>query len=136
MSSKSCSAYSSLISWFCERRVVEISRAISQLRLQLGREAAERSASKEDLEDWTQEPRMHLCCLPETSKHRQAGKNDIVQTFDPVKHHGANEARFLNNEFSAKRISRDKHSSFTDRTQRSANAFRFGLRAGNGPCRL
>jgi hypothetical protein len=28
----------------------------------------------------------------------------------------------LNNEFSAKRISRDKHSSFTDRTQRSANA--------------
>jgi hypothetical protein len=35
------------------------------------------------------------------------------------------------NEFSPKRIARDKHSSFTDRTQRSANAFRFGLRAGN-----
>src|SRR5215472_8158340 len=30
-----------------------------------------------------------------------------------------------------KKINRDTHSSFTERTQRSANAFRFGLRAGN-----
>jgi hypothetical protein len=32
---------------------------------------------------------------------------------------------------SPKRISFDKHSSFAERTQRSANAFRFGLRAGS-----
>jgi hypothetical protein len=31
----------------------------------------------------------------------------------------------------SKKINRDTHSSFTERTQRSANAFRFGLRAGN-----
>src|SRR5688572_33237250 len=31
---------------------------------------------------------------------------------------------------SPNRISFDKHSSFTDRTQRSANAFKFGLRGG------
>src|SRR5215470_2285665 len=30
-----------------------------------------------------------------------------------------------------KKIKCDRHSSFTERTQRSANAFRFGLRAGN-----
>jgi hypothetical protein len=35
------------------------------------------------------------------------------------------------NECSPKKINRDRHSSFTERTQRSANAFRFGLRAGN-----
>jgi hypothetical protein len=34
--------------------------------------------------------------LPATSKHRKAGKEDIVQTFDPAKHHGANLPRFLN----------------------------------------
>jgi hypothetical protein len=32
---------------------------------------------------------------------------------------------------SPKKINRDRHSSFTERTQRSPNAFRFGLRAGN-----
>ena len=34
--------------------------------------------------------------LPATSKHRELGKEDIVQTFDPCKHHGANSARFFN----------------------------------------
>jgi hypothetical protein len=34
--------------------------------------------------------------LPPTSKYRKAGKEDIVQTFDPSKHHGANVRRFLN----------------------------------------
>jgi len=31
-----------------------------------------------------------------SSNHREAGKQDIVQTFDPHKHHGANVARFFN----------------------------------------
>jgi hypothetical protein len=57
---------------------------------------AERSAPREDLEDWTHDLLIHLSCLPPTSKHRQAGKNDILQTFDPMKHYGANEARFRN----------------------------------------
>jgi hypothetical protein len=35
-------------------------------------------------------------CLPPTSKYREAGKEDIVQTFDPSKHQGANVRRFLN----------------------------------------
>lgn len=34
--------------------------------------------------------------LPPTSKHREADKEDIVQTFDPARHHGANQPRFLN----------------------------------------
>jgi hypothetical protein len=55
---------------------------------------ADRSAPKEDREDWTQDLLIHLRYLPATSKHRQAGKEDIVQTFDPDKHHGANQARF------------------------------------------
>ena len=54
------------------------------------------SAPKEDVEDWTQDLLIHLSCLPPTSKHREAGKKDIVQTFDPIKHYGANEARFRN----------------------------------------
>ena len=57
---------------------------------------ADRSAPKQDVEDWTQDLLIHLQHLPETSKHREAGRNDIVQTFDPMKHHGANEARFRN----------------------------------------
>ena len=57
---------------------------------------ADRSAPKQDVEDWTQDLLIHLQHLPETSKHRKAGRNDIVQTFDPVKHYGANEARFRN----------------------------------------
>src|SRR5581483_2936424 len=39
--------------------------------------------------------------------------------------------RARRSELSPKKMSCDKHSSFTDRTQRSANAFRLGLRAGN-----
>ncbi len=40
---------------------------------------------------------MHMMVpMPATSKHREAGKQDIVQTFDPHKHHGANSARFFN----------------------------------------
>jgi hypothetical protein len=34
--------------------------------------------------------------LPAISKHREAGDEDIVQTFDPHKHYGANSARFFN----------------------------------------
>jgi hypothetical protein len=34
--------------------------------------------------------------LPENSKFRQIGKSDLVETFDPMKHHGANAARFWN----------------------------------------
>ena len=57
---------------------------------------ADRSVPKEDREDWAQDLLIHLRYLPSTSKHRQAGKEDIVQTFDPHKHHGANAARFFN----------------------------------------
>jgi hypothetical protein len=60
------------------------------------RKQADRTASKEDLEDWTQDLLIHLLNLPQTSKYREAGKNDIIQTFDPVKHYGANQARFRN----------------------------------------
>jgi len=54
------------------------------------------SAAKEDMEDWTQDLLIHLLHLPPTSKHRNSGKEDIVQTFDPRKHFGANQARFQN----------------------------------------
>lgn len=57
---------------------------------------ADRSALKEDVEDWTQDLLIHLRYLPATSKHREAGKEDVVQTFDPCKHHGASSARFFN----------------------------------------
>jgi len=57
---------------------------------------ADTSASKEDVEDWTQDLLIHLYCLPPTSKYREAGNKDIVETFDPVKHYGANQARFRN----------------------------------------
>jgi hypothetical protein len=57
---------------------------------------AERSALKEDLEDRAQDLLIHLQHLPPTSKYREAGKKDIVETFDPVKHFGANQARFRN----------------------------------------
>jgi hypothetical protein len=33
---------------------------------------------------------------PPTSKYRKAGNEDIVQTFDPSRHYGANLRRFLN----------------------------------------
>ena len=56
----------------------------------------DRSAPKEDMEDWTQDLLIHLQHLPAASKHREDGKEDIVQTFDPRKHYGANQARFQN----------------------------------------
>lgn len=48
----------------------------------------------EDLEDWTNELLLHLCHVSEHSKHRKVGKEDIIQTFDPMKRGGANQARF------------------------------------------
>jgi hypothetical protein len=57
---------------------------------------ADRSTPKEDVEDWTQDLLIHLRYLPTTSKHREAGKEDVVQTFDPHKHYGASSARFFN----------------------------------------
>jgi len=56
----------------------------------------DRSTPKEDVEDWTQDLLIHLKFLPTNSKHREAGNEDVVQTFDPHKHHGANAARFFN----------------------------------------
>jgi len=60
------------------------------------RKHADRFTQPEDLEDWTQDLLIHLRYLPAISKHRGAGKEDVVQTFDPHKHHGANVARFFN----------------------------------------
>jgi hypothetical protein len=57
---------------------------------------ADKSAPREDVEDWTQDLLIHLYHLPQASKYRAAGKEDIVETFDPLKHYGANEARFRN----------------------------------------
>jgi len=54
------------------------------------------SASKEEVEDWTQDLLIHLRYLPLSSEHRNFGKDDVIQTFDPVKHYGANQARFQN----------------------------------------
>jgi hypothetical protein len=52
------------------------------------------SASEGDKEDWTQDLLIHLSRLPLNSKYREADKQDIVATFDPLRHYGANEARF------------------------------------------
>jgi len=60
------------------------------------RRHVDRSTPKEDVEDWTQDLLIHLRLLPVESKHREAGKEDIVQTFDPHKHYGASAARFFN----------------------------------------
>jgi hypothetical protein len=60
------------------------------------RKHADRFAQPEDLEDWTQDLLIHLNSLPPTSKDWAAGKKDIVQTFDPKRHYGANSARFFN----------------------------------------
>lgn len=54
------------------------------------------SVPREDREDWTQDLLIHLRFLPAISKHRDAGNEDVVQTFDPNKHFGANSARFFN----------------------------------------
>jgi hypothetical protein len=60
------------------------------------RRHVDRSTPKEDVEDWTQDLLIHLRFLPVTSRHREAGKEDVVQTFDLYKHHGAEAARFFN----------------------------------------
>jgi hypothetical protein len=80
------------------------------------RRHADRSTSKEDVKDWTQDQLIHLQYLPAISKHREAGNEDIVQTFDPHKHYGANSARFFNyinlclgNKFSTIRSARMKN---------------------------
>jgi hypothetical protein len=62
----------------------------------MGRKACGQVNPDEDVEDWTHDLLIHVRYLPAISKHREAGKQDIVQTFDPVKHHGANSARFFN----------------------------------------
>lgn len=49
-----------------------------------------------DVEDWAQDLILHLRYLSKKSKHRLEGKTDVIETFDPVKQHGANEARFRN----------------------------------------
>ena len=60
------------------------------------RRHADASARTHDLEDLTQDLLIQLLHLPPTSKFREAGKRDVVQTFDPAKHHGANQPRFQN----------------------------------------
>jgi hypothetical protein len=60
------------------------------------RKHADRFASKEDLEDWTNDLLVHLMSLPDDSKFREIGKSDLVQTFDPERQYGANAARFWN----------------------------------------
>jgi hypothetical protein len=56
----------------------------------------DRSIPREDVEDWTHDLLIHLRSLPTISKHRETGMEDVVQTFDPHKHHGSNSARFFN----------------------------------------
>lgn len=51
-------------------------------------------ATDPDAEDLTQELLLHLQRLPNESKFRVKGKQDVIQTFDPRRMHGSNEARF------------------------------------------
>lgn len=53
-----------------------------------------RNAQQADIEDWAADLTMHLWHLPETSKHRLAGKFDVIMTFDPIRQYGASERRF------------------------------------------
>lgn len=53
-------------------------------------------SSKEDIDEWTQDLCAHLSALPATSRYRKAGNRDVIQTFDPLRHFGANLSRFLN----------------------------------------
>ncbi len=52
------------------------------------------NAPEEKIEDWSQDLLMQLSALPTVSKYREAGKNDVVQTFDPFRQYGASERRF------------------------------------------
>ncbi len=53
-------------------------------------------SSKEDIDEWSQDLCAHMSCLPATSNYRKAGKQDVIQTFDPLRHFGATLPRFLN----------------------------------------
>ena len=53
-------------------------------------------SSKEDMDEWSQDLCAHMSCLPATSNYRKAGKQDVIQTFDPLRHFGATLPRFLN----------------------------------------
>lgn len=52
--------------------------------------------SSEDIDEWTQELCVHMSSLPARSEHRNSGKRDVIETFDPVRQYGANFPRFLN----------------------------------------
>lgn len=54
------------------------------------------NVSEEEIEDWSQDLLMHLSKLPAVSKYRDAGKSDVIQTFDPIRQYGASERRFRN----------------------------------------
>jgi hypothetical protein len=94
------------------------------------------SATVEDKEDWTQDLLIHLSCLPLTSKYREANKKDIIATFDPLRHYGANEARFrsyinlcLANKFRTMHSKRER-----DALCRAGNLSLGGEIAGEDPC--
>ena len=57
---------------------------------------AGRCSSTEDIDDWTQDLCAHMSSLPATSKYRDSGKRDVIQSFDPFRHYGASLPRFLN----------------------------------------
>jgi hypothetical protein len=89
------------------------------------------SASQEDIEDWTHDLLIHLSRLPLTSKYHEAGKKDIVETFDPLKHYGANEARFRNyiNLCLANKLRTMRSKHMTDALRRPGNLSLGGERA-------
>ncbi|MGA7793697.1 MAG: hypothetical protein WCA19_11715 [Candidatus Acidiferrales bacterium] len=49
-----------------------------------------------DAMDMEQDLLLHLQYLPEKNKHREQGKTDIIQTFDPKMQYGASAKRFHN----------------------------------------
>ena len=51
--------------------------------------------AEDEVEDWAQDLLIHLQALPEESKHRDDGKKDVVQTFNPFRQYGASQRRFL-----------------------------------------
>ncbi|HSY99984.1 MAG TPA: hypothetical protein VK788_10830 [Terriglobales bacterium] len=53
-------------------------------------------SSNEDIDDWTQDLCAHMSSLPATSKYRESGKRDVIQSFDPFRQYGASLRRFLN----------------------------------------
>ena len=49
---------------------------------------------EEDIEDWCQDLVIHMKYLPPKSKHRNLGKSDVIETFDPFAQYGASERRW------------------------------------------